>query len=350
MQSGPPAEIDGLPGFQAAQVLADGLNGNVEVLTGTVAWGLFDGRVIATAGATGADLFQAERIILATGSTDIVWPFQGWTLPGVMTARAARIFMHLHRVRPGDRAMIVGDEIQLVEDLQMAGIEVVASVASPEGLIAGGDGRVEWVEAAGQQHHVDLALFVLGAQPDAELALHMRCDVTYSLADGCHVPLRSATLETSTPGVYVVGDAAGSCSTARVITEGQLAAEAAVGGVNVAAMQARLATLQAARPAARMWDVGAFLDELVIDREEQITAGEIRRAIAEGALTINDVKRRTRAGMGISQGIFSSRTIAAMIHAQANVPFEDLLPMTARPPARLVTLEQMAALFTDVPA
>jgi thioredoxin reductase len=347
-QAGPPDEIDGLPGFQAAQVLADELPDTVELLAGTVAWGLFDDRVIATAGNADADQIRAERIILATGSTDIVWPFPGWTLPGVMTARAASILMHLHRVRPGERALIIGDDAQLAEDLRMSGIEVVARVASPEVVVAGGDGLLEWVELGGERHAVDLALFALGAQPDPELALHARCALVYAPADGCHLPLRSETLETSVPGVYVAGDAGGICTTAQAIAEGQLASEAAVGGTSVGKLRASLTALHTQRQTAPLWSTGAFPDDLVIDREEQITAGEIRQAISEGALTINDVKRRTRAGMGVSQGIFSSRTIAAMLHAQAGIPLEELAPMTARPPARLVSLEHMAALFTDV--
>ena len=346
-QAGPPDAIDGLPGFQAAIVLADQLPDTVELLTGTVAWGLFDDRVIATAGVAGANQFRAERIILATGSTDIVWPFPGWTLPGVMTARAARICMHLHRVRPGERALIIGDDAQLADDLRMSGIEVVARAVSPERLVAGGNRLLEWVELGGERHAVDLALFALGAQPDPELVLHLRCELAYVPADGCHVPLRSETLETSVPGVYVVGDAGGIGTTARAIVEGQLAAEAAVDGTGVVELQARLTALRTERQAAPVWDASALPDDLVVDREEQITAGEIRQAISEGALTINDVKRRTRAGMGVSQGIFSSRTIASMLHTQTGIPLEELAPMTARPPARLVSLEQMAALFVE---
>lgn len=84
-------------------------------------------------------------------------------------------------------------------------------------------------------------------------------------------------------------------------------------------------------------------DETQICRCEEIRAGAVRQAIAEGANTINDVKRRTRAGMGVCQGIFCTRTMAAMIHATSGEPLEKLVPMTARPPARLIPLAQLAA-------
>jgi NAD(P)H-nitrite reductase large subunit len=41
----------------------------------------------------------------------------------------------------------------------------------------------------------------------------------------------------------------------------------------------------------------------VLCRCECVAVASVDEAIAEGNLTINDVKRRTRAGMGICQGI-----------------------------------------------
>jgi NAD(P)H-nitrite reductase large subunit len=89
-------------------------------------------------------------------------------------------------------------------------------------------------------------------------------------------------------------------------------------------------------------DYGKLPDDVHVCRCEETPASEIRMAINGGATTINDVKRRTRAGMGVCQGIFCSRTIAAMIHAQAGTSYEDLAPMTSRPPARLIPLERLA--------
>jgi NAD(P)H-nitrite reductase large subunit len=78
-------------------------------------------------------------------------------------------------------------------------------------------------------------------------------------------------------------------------------------------------------------------------RCEEVDVAAIARAINEGATTINDVKRRTRAAMGICQGIFCTRAIAEMIHA-TGIPLEEIEPMTARPPARLMTVGDLAGL------
>lgn len=77
-------------------------------------------------------------------------------------------------------------------------------------------------------------------------------------------------------------------------------------------------------------------------RCEEIGEDEILQAIAEGALSVNDVKRRTRAGMGICQGIFCVRPVAELIHAATGIPPAEIVPMTARPPVRLVSLGQLA--------
>lgn len=89
--------------------------------------------------------------------------------------------------------------------------------------------------------------------------------------------------------------------------------------------------------------VSKLPDENIVCRCEEIRARDIRTAIAEGAHSINDVKRRTRAGMGVCQGIFCARSIASMTHTSAGEPFEKLVPMTSRPPARMIPLAQLAA-------
>lgn len=77
-------------------------------------------------------------------------------------------------------------------------------------------------------------------------------------------------------------------------------------------------------------------------RCEEVAADEIRQAIADGAHGVNDVKRRTRAGMGLCQGIFCVRPIADLLQQATGIAAEDIAPMTARPPVRLVPLALLA--------
>ena len=75
-------------------------------------------------------------------------------------------------------------------------------------------------------------------------------------------------------------------------------------------------------------------DDVIICRCQEVTKGDIRRAIAEGALTVDGVKRRTRAGMGLCQGKSCFKLVARMIAEETGKPMSELLPATFRPPVR----------------
>jgi NAD(P)H-nitrite reductase large subunit len=89
---------------------------------------------------------------------------------------------------------------------------------------------------------------------------------------------------------------------------------------------------------------GRYSDRTIVCRCEEVTAADIRQAFAEGSSTINDVKRRTRAGMGVCQGIYCTRSIAVMMQRELGIGVEDIVPMTTRPPARVIPLAALAKL------
>ncbi len=84
------------------------------------------------------------------------------------------------------------------------------------------------------------------------------------------------------------------------------------------------------------------LTGMTICRCEEIVSAEITTAISEGARTLNDVKRRTRAGMGMCQGRWCSHAIAALVTTETDQPLTALAPMTARPPVQPVMLGVLA--------
>jgi NAD(P)H-nitrite reductase large subunit len=79
-------------------------------------------------------------------------------------------------------------------------------------------------------------------------------------------------------------------------------------------------------------------------RCEEILDIEVIAAIVAGARTVDDVKRRTRAGMGACQGVYCMPTIAAIVSQATETAIDRLAPMTARPPVRPVPLEALATL------
>ena len=79
--------------------------------------------------------------------------------------------------------------------------------------------------------------------------------------------------------------------------------------------------------------------DLVICRCEEVTLGEVLKAIREGAHSLDAVKRMTRAGMGLCQNKTCFNLIARLIHQETGIPLADLAPFTARPPVRPVPVK-----------
>ncbi|HET7036343.1 MAG TPA: FAD-dependent oxidoreductase [Thermomicrobiaceae bacterium] len=239
----------GQPGFRVAAALRQELaTSGVETRSATIAWGLFAGNVLGLAGPGGAAELPARAIVVASGSTDIVAPFPGDTLPGVLTARALLIFLHIHRVLPARRFVLLGFErtAELTRAIQLAGADVVARSENASLVRALGDGRLERVRLGDLDVEADGLVLALGRQPDAELALQAQAETRFSLEVGGWVPLRTPRLETSAPGVYVAGEAGGSGSVAESLAEGRLAGLAAA-GAPAAAIAAALARLDEVR-------------------------------------------------------------------------------------------------------
>lgn len=79
-------------------------------------------------------------------------------------------------------------------------------------------------------------------------------------------------------------------------------------------------------------------------RCEEIGYEAIETAIGEGCQTLNDLKRRTRAGMGVCQGVYCLPEMAELLVGANACAVDELSPMTSRPPARLITLRELSEL------
>jgi bacterioferritin-associated ferredoxin len=83
--------------------------------------------------------------------------------------------------------------------------------------------------------------------------------------------------------------------------------------------------------------------EMVICRCEEVTEEEILEAIREGAASLNDIKRRTRAGMGLCQGSTCRKIVSQIFAKEQGKALEDIFPSTFRPPVRPIKLGVLAA-------
>lgn len=83
-------------------------------------------------------------------------------------------------------------------------------------------------------------------------------------------------------------------------------------------------------------------DDVLICRCNEVTRGEILEAIREGARSVDEVKRMTRAGMGICQGRTCAGLVAQIIHQETGLPLADIGLSRARPPVRPVRADVLA--------
>lgn len=115
----------------ADQLAAELESAGVRALVGASVWDMRPGWHVGVV--RGAELLSVEApaVIVSTGAAQNPVPLPGWTLPGVMLVGAVQEALHVHRVRPGSRALVVGvDPLGLItaRQMQLAGIDVVGVV------------------------------------------------------------------------------------------------------------------------------------------------------------------------------------------------------------------------------
>ncbi|MCF8008819.1 MAG: (2Fe-2S)-binding protein [Halanaerobiales bacterium] len=88
-------------------------------------------------------------------------------------------------------------------------------------------------------------------------------------------------------------------------------------------------------------------DDLIVCRCEEVTLGEIKEAIKSGARTVTDVKRRTRAGMGLCQGKSCEIIVLRQLSIQLGLPSKELDPAKDRPPVRPISFGILGDEYND---
>ena len=82
-------------------------------------------------------------------------------------------------------------------------------------------------------------------------------------------------------------------------------------------------------------------EDIVVCRCEEVTLKEIRAAIKNGAASVEEVKKMTRAGMGLCQSKTCFALIASIIATETGLPPEKILPSRHRFPARPLKINKI---------
>jgi NAD(P)H-nitrite reductase large subunit len=89
-------------------------------------------------------------------------------------------------------------------------------------------------------------------------------------------------------------------------------------------------------------------DGLIICRCEEITKGEIRRAVHDGMFNLHEVRRFLRCGMGLCQGQTCGRLVRSIVARELGTPIAQIDEATARAPMRPIEMSVFAKEVEDV--
>lgn len=92
----------------------------------------------------------------------------------------------------------------------------------------------------------------------------------------------------------------------------------------------------------RSIDLGEFLpqadDEMIICRCEEVTKGEIRQAVHDGMLTLTEIRRYLRTGMGLCQGQTCGKLVKNIVARELGIAPTELESAVSRAPVRPVEM------------
>ncbi len=305
----------------AAELAEGAIAAGVRILTGTTAVGWYDG-MVAAIGDDAHHEVRARIVVAATGSYDRVPLVPGADRPGVLSARTAIATIERFGVVPGDRALLVGEGLELAtagEWLRRVGSTVIGPI--PTSALVSIQGRRHVTGATTRTgegrttHTVDLVVFG-DRSPNLDLVL----------AAGAAVERRGDTLapildelgRTTVPSLTVIGSAAGS------------------------------GTERGHRHPSLPGDAGSpILAGAMVCFGEDVRAGEVRAEQAAGYSDPELIKRRTGALTGPCQGKYCLQSFACLVGTAAD---DEAVPLpTARPPLRPIRLGDLITREDEAP-
>jgi sarcosine oxidase, subunit alpha len=274
-----------------------------EVLAPATALAIYEGLLVPVAADDVLYRIRAGRIVVATGALEQPLVFPGNDLVGVMLPEGVRRLVDEWAVKPGERAVLVGDRALGVKSLlEEAGVRIAAESASPKSLAARGRrGRLSSVALDGRQVACDLLVASGGVQPAYSLLAQAGAGVAYEPRQGIFVP-------TDLPaGVEAVGAAAGEVEGAP--------APVVLPGTG---------------------------DKCFVCICEDVTTKDLKRAVAEGFDSIELAKRYTTVTMGPCQGKLCHLQSIRLLAAETDTDEAAIGTTTARPPWQPVELGLLA--------
>ena len=353
--------------FMTMPALESAMEAGVEVLLGTTAWGVYRNgpgvaslpeRVVGLADAERSWLVGFKRLVLATGARDLAMAFPGWNQPGVMGAGALQMLLGRYEAFDGRRVLIVGSHDLALETALLAiekGVEVVGLVEVRDAVqgsatlakalaakhvpflcgqvIASATGGINGVEgvtlSSGQVIACDTVCMAIGLVPSIELVDAMNGPRVLDPVRGGYVPVGE-------DGISAVGACAGLVDSGfdhvayRMDWMRGLAGVSTDGTIICQCEEVTRADLIGVQP------------PNYLSRPAPMCARSLDTLLADGPANPDQIKRLTRAGMGVCQGRRCRDQVAMLLALESGKPFGTIPLATHRAPVRPLPLKIMA--------
>ncbi|MCD7826220.1 MAG: (2Fe-2S)-binding protein [Clostridiaceae bacterium] len=96
----------------------------------------------------------------------------------------------------------------------------------------------------------------------------------------------------------------------------------------------------------KLKEIGPYVpapdDDMLLCRCEEVTKGEIRQAVHAGMVTIEEIRRYLRCGMGLCQGQTCGKLVKSVVARELGVSPVEIEPAVSRAPMRPIEMRILA--------
>ena len=237
-------------------------------------------------------------------------------------------------------------------------IEARGSGSVEQVVTAPVDGSGQALSGREKIYHTPLLAVGYGFSANIELGQMAGCHSEFACARGGWVLKTNDNLETSLPGIYAAGEVTGIAGGLKSICEGEIAALAILRDLGRASgpqSEKRMAKLLGERvhhlqfgkyfnslyaiPNAAYLDIP---DDTLVCRCEDVTMGDVKRAVKNGYDTPATLKIALRSAMGDCQGRTCGPIIYDVLAALTGREQASIEPLVVRPPVKPVRIGSLA--------
>jgi len=223
--------------------------------------------------------------------------------------------------------------------------EVVAARVDRQGRLIRGSERVYKTPALAVGY---------GFVPNIELPQVAGCALTYDAALGGWIVRVTHGLETTKENIFAAGEITGIGGARKSLIEGYISAASILQKLGKGVEKSSLSRLKEERRKhlcfGRYFNalykvpgdaIASIADEVVVCRCEDLTMGDIRKAISEGHDTPGAIKKALRVGMGNCQGRTCGPVLHDILSLYAGRPGREIPPFSARIPVKPVPMSSL---------